>query len=336
MAALLAAGKCSINGLPIPATEDEMTEYQINLTKSLWKTDAGWCYNVHKYTGADNMSFEDARKDLFDMTSTIRGHETVITLDPNTKKAESIDIQSFETVKVVYFEDHGGNVDKLDRGDFELETNRVRYDFNLITAIESKNWDPAIKFGDVLCYWMGADGWHAVKAGQHTGVLTKDDETKEYIVNAGAADEWKMIESNVSRYNLIDDTRPTQEYTAYVRLGLQEAGIPIITWVTPNDYPIGFSYGDGAKDALAKAIENAKALVESVQVSADGKDVASGKWAPQFAFDEFNAAIEAAESVNARNSSSSWEREKALYALSQAWGEGGEKPSGFVGEMGEN
>jgi len=332
VAALLDAGKCSINGLPLPATEGEMTEYQINLTKSLWKTDAGWCYNVHKYTGADNMSFVDARKDLFDMTSTIRGHETVITLDPNTKKAAAIDIQSFEVTKIVYFEDHGGSVDKLDRGEFELETQRIRYDLNNITAIESKNWDPAIKFGDIICYWNGADGWHAVKAGSHTGVVTKDPDTKEYIVD----NDWRMIESNVSRYNLIDDSRPTQAFNAYVRTGLQEAGVPIILWVTPNDFPIGFSYGDGAKDALAKAIENAKALMETVQVSADGKDVASGKWAPQFAFDDFNAAIAAAEEVNAKNSSSSWAREKALYALAQAWGEGGEKPSGFVGEIGEN
>ena len=319
--ALLNAGKVSINGITVPATEDETTDYEINLTPSLYKTETGWGYNVHKTTSANTLTFEEARTGMVNTTSSVRGHQTILTLDENGK-CTAINMESFEVMKITYFEDHGGNVDKINRGDFELETNRVRYDANKITGISSAegNFDTSIQFGDIVYFWYGIDDndaksvWHMYKADSITGVVTQPEHS---VYSVG---DWSMKESNVSRYNLIDDSRPTQGYTAYTTLGLQEAGIQITLWNTPNGMPIGFSYGDNAKAALKTGIANAEAFAASVVISEDGEGVTTDKqWATQAAVDTFNEGIAAAKAVSNKNSSENWDREKAIYALCQAW-----------------
>lgn len=144
-----------------------------------------------------------------------------------------------------------------------------------------------------------------------------------------------MIESNVSRYNLIDCNRPTQFYTAYVVLELTE--MPIIMWCTPTGHPIGFTYGDkaAAKDALAVAIGHAVAAKEGVVVSEDGSGVSEGvKWIAQADLDTFNEAIAAAQAAYGRNGTAVEEFDDAIYQLSLALGSGGKKPTGFIGAQG--
>ena len=330
--ALLNAGKVSINGIPVPAAEDETTEYQINLTKSLYLTDTGWGYNVHKTTSANTLGFEEARTGMVNTTSSVRGHQTILTLDENGI-CTAINMESFEVMKITYFEDHGGNVDKIDRGDFDLETNRVRYDANLITGISSAdgNFDTSIEFGDVVYFWYGIDDddtqsvWHMYKADSITGVVTQPEHS------VYAVGDWSMQESNVSRYNLIDDSRPTQGYTAYTRLGIQDAGIAITLWNTPNGMPIGFSYGANAKAALKTAVSNAEAYLASVVAAEDGERIMNDQlWATQDAIDTFAEAIAAAKAISSKNSSTNWAREAAIYALSKAWGD---STSGFTAEV---
>ncbi len=332
--ALLNAGKVYVNGIQVPATENDTADYQVNGVSSLYKKSSGWGFNVHKTTSADNLSFDAARLGFFETITTVRGHKTVLYGDSATGQVNKIDSQSYDVVRITYFEDHGGIVDKIDRGDFALETNRVRPDVNLI-SVESSKFDKEIKVGDFVVYYYGAGGWVMEKAVPVGGTLSKN-EKGFFEINKGKSDEYVKIESNVSRYNLINCNRPTQFFTVYNRLGLTE--VAVITWCTPTGHPIGFTYGDktAAKEALSLAIENATAAKDGVVVSADGKDVAKGtKWVAQADLDTYNVAIADAQAVFNSNSTAVQEYDASIYALGLALGEGGEKPTGFIGAQGE-
>ena len=334
VATLLAEGKVYVNGIKVPATEDETVDYQVNGVSSLYKTSSGWGFNVHKTTSADNLSFEDARLGFYETITTVRGHTTTLYGDSATGLVNKIDSQSYEVVRITYFEDHGGQVDKIDRGEFELETNRIRPDVNLVT-VASANFDSEIAVGDFVLYYYGPAGWVMEKAVPVVGTLTKNEDGW-FVTNAGQSDEYACIESNVSRYNLINSNRPTQFFTAYNRLGLTEQ--PIVMWCTPTGHPIGFTYGDkaAAKEALTVAIEHAQAAKEGVQVSVDGKDVPAGTmWVAQADLDAFDEAIAEAQAVCNSNSTAVYEYDLAIYNLADAYGEGGEKPTGFIGAQGE-
>jgi hypothetical protein len=323
-----------VNGIPVPATDSVTADYQVNGVSSLYKTSSGWGYNVHKTTSADNLSFEAARLGFIETITTVRGHGTVLYGDKASGQANKIDARSYEVFRITYFEDHGGMVDKIDRGDFELEKNRIRPDVRLVT-VKSSNFDDKIKIGDFVLYYYGADGWVMEKAVPVLGTLSKDAKGN-FVINAGKSDEYVSVESNVSRYNLIDCNRPTQFFTAYTRLGLGD--LPVVTWRTPTGHPIGFTFGDkaAAKAALSAAIKNATAAKKGVAVSVDGADVARGAmWVAKADLDEYDAAIAKAQAVHNRNSTPVHQYDAAIYALSLALGEGGEKPAGFLGAQGE-
>ena len=330
---LLSEGKVYVNGIPVPAAEDETSDYQVNGVSSLYKTETGWGYNVHKTTSANNLSFADARLGFFETITTVRGHQTSITYD-DAGNPERIDAQSYDVFRITYFENHGGQVDKIERGDFALETNRVRPDVESITAVSSENFDSDIDIGDVVVYYYGPNGWVMEKAMAKVGTVTKVD--GNFVIDQGEADEYTHVESNVSRYNLIDSCRPTQFYDSYVRLGLTDQSV--VTWCTPNGFPIGFTLGGRAesKAILAQAIANAKAAKEGVVVSADyGASLDAGtKWVTQADMDAFDAAIAAAEAVCNNNAAELYQYDWAMYTLANALGQGGSKPSGFIGAQG--
>ncbi len=338
VAKLLAEGKCYVNGIKVPATAAETDDYQVNFVSSVYKTDAGWGYNVHKTTSANNLSFEAARLGVCETAPTVRGHKTSLTYNAACQ-VERIDTQSFDVFRIAYFEDHGGQVDKIMRGEFDLETNRVRFDVEKITAVNSENFDDAIQVGDVVVYYYGPNGWVMEKAVAKVGTVTKDNAAKVFTVtNKDGA--YSKVESNVSRYNLINSARPTQFFNdTYVRMGLTD--VEITMWCTPNGYPIGFTTGDraDAKAALLKAIANAEAAKTGVAVSAEGQygaDVAVGtKWVTQENMDAYNAAIKAAKDVAYNNAAELYEYDMALYNLALAHGTADGKASGFIGSQGE-
>ena len=111
-----------------------------------------------------------------------------------------------------------------------------------------------------------------------------------------------------------------------------------MTWCTPNGFPIGFTLGGRAesKAILAQAIANAKAAKEGVVVSADyGASLDAGtKWVTQADMDAFDAAIAAAEAVCNNNAAELYQYDWAMYTLANALGQGGSKPSGFIGAQG--
>ena len=331
---MLAEGKVYVNGIQVPATENVTPDYQVNGVSSLYKMETGWGYNVHKTTSANNLSFDDARLGFFETITSVRGHKTAITFDKDGNP-ERIDAQSYEVFRIAYFEDHGGQVDKIERGDFELETNRVRPDVEKITAVSGENFDHNIQIGDVVVYYYGPDGWVMEKAVAKAGTVTKVD--GNFVINQGEADEYTHVESNVSRYNLINCNRPTQFYDSYVRLGLTDQSV--VTWCTPNGFPIGFTLGSRAeaKATLTKAIVNAKAAKNGVVVSSSyGADVPAGtKWVTQADMDAFDAAIAAAKAVCNNNTAELYQYDMAMYQLANALGQGGNKPSGFVGAQGD-
>lgn len=331
--ALLNAGKVYVNGIKIPASEDETIDYQVNGVSSLYKTNSGWGFNVHKTTSADNLSFEEARLGFYETITTVRGHVTTLYGDSATGLVNKINSQSYDVVRVTDTVFYNESI-TVARGDFDLETNRIRPDVNNIVFHSSK-YDNNISTGDFALYYYGPDGWIIQKADAVAGTLTKNADGW-FVINAGQSDEYACIESNVSRYNLINCNRPTQFFTAYNRLGLTE--LPVVMWCTPTGHPIGFTYGDkaAAKEALALAIVNAQAAKEGVVVSTDGKDVAKGTmWVAQSDLDAYDAAIAEAQTICNRNSTAVQEYDAAIYALANALGEAGEKPTGFLGAQGE-
>ena len=331
--ALLAAGKVYVNGVQVPAAEDNTVDYQVNGVASLYKTNSGWGYNVHKTTSANNLSFEAARLGFFETITTVRGHSTVLYGDGATGQANRIDAESFDVVRLAEITRYNESI-HIVRGDFELETNRIRPDVNNIVFHSSK-FDNEILVGDIAVFYYGTDGWVIEKAVPVAGTLSKNEDG-DFVINKGRSDEYVHIESNVSRYNLIDCNRPTQFYTAYVSLGMTE--IPVVTWCTPTGHPIGFTYGDRAasKEALSLALANATTAKENVVVSADGMDVAEGAmWIAQEDLDEYDSVIAAAQAAYNRNLTAVQEFDTAIYTLGLALGEAGERPTGFLGAQGE-
>jgi hypothetical protein len=316
----------SVNGLALPKTEDEMVNYQVNWVNSLYKTQSGWGYNVHKTTSADNLAFDQARLEFIQLISIVRGHTTTLGIDKDGH-CVSIDTGSLDCVRLLVI-DEFNEYRSLDRGDFELDTKRVRPDANTIQFL-TKNFDETVAVGDIAVYWYAADGWHLKKAVSIEGTIAKND-AGAFVINGSDV----RVESNISRYNLMDCNRPTQFYTAYTRLGLTD--IPVITWCTDTGHPIGFTYAAEARNALKKAVENATAAKEGVVVSPDGADVAAGmKWVTQDDMDTFDAAIAEAAKVANNNLSSAFYLDNGVYVLAAAYGEAGDKPSGFIGAQGE-
>lgn len=77
-------------------------------------------------------------------------------------------------------------------------------------------------------------------------------------------------------------------------------------------------------------------MKEGVVASADGTDVAKGAmWVTQADLDAFDAAIAEAQTICNRNSTAVQEYDAAIYALAEALGETGEKPTGFLGAQGK-
>ena len=330
VAKLLAEGKCYVNGIQVPASPEGLVEYQVNGVRSLYKTDIGWGYNVHKTTSADNLTFEAARLGFYETITTVRGHVTELTLDAETKAVTKIDVNSLDVVRVTDIIVYNEST-TIVRGDFELETQRVRPDVDKI-IFNTAYFDQSVEIGDVAMYWFGPNGWELKKAVPVVGTLSKaPDNNKVFVINAGKADEYSKIESNVSRYNLINSSRPSQFYDAYVRLGLTD--MEVTTWCTDTGHPIGFTTGANSKAVLAKAIANAKAVKDGVTISETGEGI-EGVWTTQAAMDTFNAGIAAAEAVLRNNLSSDTDRDLAMYELSLVYGVGGNKPSGFIGSLG--
>ena len=326
--ALLAAGKVSINGIPLPKTEDELTVYNINKFQALYKGEKGWGYEVHKTKTDTNMSFADARLGLINMVSTVCGHTTKLYLGADGK-VEKIDASNVESVFVTDIISHGVTTE-IKRGDFQLETNRgARPDVNDIAfAINDE-----VEIGDMVYYYYGADGWVCFKAPSVTGTIEHSDSIaggKGYVINGTDA----RRESNVSRYNLRTYNRPTQFWEAYDALGLNEIAVNV--WCTATGNPIGFSYGTNGKTAMKKAVETCKALMEGVVISEDGEGLAAGtRWIAQEYMTEFQTALAAAEKYSKSNAIGVCEWDQYIYELAAALGtDNAKKPSGFLGNIG--
>ena len=328
--ALLNAGAFYINGIKVPATDTETNIYNINGVQALFKGDAGWGYQVHKTTTDTNMSFADARLGFVGTVTTVRGHTTTLHLTNGV--CDRIDATNIESVYVTDIINHGAQAE-IKRGEFSLETNRGAHpDVETLSFNNSDgSWDDSIQIGDFAVYWYGENGWTIRRAVPVTGAVTKND-AGEFVINGND----NRIESNISRYCLRTYNRPTQFYSdAYTRLGLNE--LEVTVWCTSTGHPIGFACTRAqGKEALTQAVANCRAALEGVQISADGKDVEKGvMWVTQADMDEFVAAIDAAETIANRNATPLTQYDQAIYELGQAYGQGGNNPSGFIGAQGE-
>ena len=329
--ALLAAGKVSINGIPLPKTEDELTVYNINKFEALYKGENGWGYKVHKTEIDPVKPFAEARLGLAEMVSTVCGHTTTLYVGADGK-VESINMTNVESVLVTDRSNFNEST-HVKRGDFQLETNRgERPDVNN-EVFPTAYFDQSLEIGEFGTYKYGPNGWEMDRALCIRGTIQHTDSVaggKGYIINGTDA----RRESNVSRYNLRNYNRPTQFWDAYSALGLTDVAVNI--WCTSTGHPIGFTYGENGRAALKQAINFAKAARDAVVVSEDGEDVAAGKkWIAAEDLAAFDEAIAAAETIAKKNSAAIYDFDEAIYKLYTAYGTDGAKRTGFLGALGE-
>ncbi len=92
----------------------------------------------------------------------MRGHVVKLYRNEVTGAVEKIDANSIETARVgdiVVFNEST----TIDRGKFDLETNRIRPDVNKI-IFPATHVDQTPVIGDVAFYWDDATGWHLKRA----------------------------------------------------------------------------------------------------------------------------------------------------------------------------
>ena len=83
-------------------------------------------------------------------------------------------------------------------------------------------------------------------------------------------------------------------------------------WSTETGYPIGFTRGDDAREALAAALANAEAIAKALAVSTDGSDTAaSERWMTA-------EDLAAAKAALANSSASALDLDRAVYELAVA------------------
>lgn len=83
-------------------------------------------------------------------------------------------------------------------------------------------------------------------------------------------------------------------------------------WSTETGYPIGFTRGDDAREALAAALANAEAIAKALAVSTDGSDTAaSERWMTAEDLAAEKAAL-------ADSSASALDLDRAVYELAVA------------------
>ncbi|MCD7929024.1 MAG: S-layer homology domain-containing protein, partial [Clostridiales bacterium] len=330
--ALLNAGACYVNGIQVPASADEVEDgvYYVDGVESLYLTDEGWGYNVHKTTSLGNDTFDVARLAFYETLTTVRGHVTKLTLDEDGN-VERIDVDSYEVVLVNDIVDNGDGTVTIQRGEFDLETARVRVDIETI-SFPAENVDSSIEIGDIAYYYYGPDGWVITCAIPVVGTVTKDSDGA-FVVTMSDGNPYTSMESNVSRYNLCDAGRPTQFYNqTYTRLGLTDLEVNV--WCTPNGYPIGFTFAD-PEAALTAAIAVCKEALEGVVAAEDEEDVPAGTlWAWAEDIEAFEAAIAEAEALAADEDATAFDYSWGIYELGQAYGTDGSSPSGFIGSLG--
>lgn len=161
--------------------------------------------------------------------------------------------------------------------------------------IKAENFDTSIKAGDGCIFYLTPNGWVVERAVEANGILMDGVDHDFYQI-----DDVKYTDTmKYSRDNLIVAQRNGEFANAQTYFGFKAntEGLKVSMWMDPKSMsPIGITGNDNAKVFLARAIEQSRAKLASVALTA------SATAEQKFAYGALQEAIELAEKTLADKS----------------------------------
>lgn len=312
VAAVIAAGKFSINGLPIPASEADFRQhtpggYQVNQVNWL-SFDAASGHWKGGFRGQKTAaSYAAAALEV--ATGIVAGLELRLYDTDGDRFADTIEADYKEGVQVQDIIRHADGTVSVLRSDIDTaqrtaEEGRV-FDGQHFTAtsgerIASTNFDPQIKPGDVALFWWGPSGWAMQRAREVQGVFVDGSDHQSYTIDRTAYQDAMRF----SRDNLFISNRPGEFVNAQKFFGLNgnAEGLKVSLWLVPttdptsSGAPVGMTSGPNARRFLAQALVQARRWLSEVSPSTYGTDVPpTQRWVPPALHAQLRRAISRAQ-----------------------------------------
>jgi hypothetical protein len=332
VAAVIAAGRFSINGFGLPGTAAAFEKaypagYMVNQVpwilydagRQVWKGGYKAEKATHSYTAAA----------LATATGIVAGLEVRFYDTDGDRYVDRIGADYKEGVIVSDITPNSDKTYSLNRGGVETSDERpssgrvfdgAHFTTSSGERIISSNFDRTITSGDVALFWFGPLGWVVQRAKQVRGRLLGGADHKNYNIEGVAYQDAMRF----SRDNIPISNRPGEYVNAHAYFGFDKAlsGSGVNLWLVPTTdpieqgAPIALTSGAAARDFLGKAIVLAETMLHSATVSIDGSDVsADNKWVSQAAHERLSAAIEHAKAALTDSRSNPWVRDYQVYLL---------------------
>ncbi|MDT0144513.1 hypothetical protein [Microbacterium sp. PRC9] len=319
LAALIAADGVRINDTAVPTPRDDGTftaeRIDINGDRALWLNDDGtWSWNVQVLFNGENKTYDEAVVGYVDDITKLRGLTYRLTLVDGLIVGLDATIFDVAFARTVRHDAAAIMITLGGRGD----TSTGKPDPSTL-RFPVANVEGAPRDQDVVRYWKDAAGWHLARATPRNVEVAVTESADGQV--AGTVDGAAIVDSRLTLQYAEAWNRPSQPIRAIAMLG--ETVAPMIQWLSPTGITIGFSRGDGARPALAAAIQMARDALAAVAVSVegDGSDISSGAmWVTRDYHDSFAVAIADAAATFADEHATLDELEGALHRLAQAYG----------------
>ncbi|BEU98705.1 hypothetical protein ACDW_44110 (plasmid) [Acidovorax sp. DW039] len=308
VAAVIAAGKFSINGLPIPANEAQFRQltpdgYKVNQVSWL-HYDAAAGHWKGGFQGQKTAASYDAAA-MAVATGIVAGLEVRLYDTDGDEFADTIEADYKEGVQVqevIRFPDGSVSVRRGDIGTTQrtAEEGRV-FDGSRFTTtsgerISIAHFDTKISPGDVALFWWGPNGWAMQRAREVKGRFVNGQDHESYTID----NEVYQDAMRFSRDNLLISNRPGEFVNAQKFFGLNGnvEGLKVSLWLVPttdpsaSGAPVGMTSGSNASSFLSLALVQARRWLSDVLPSTEGTDVlATRRWVPPTLYEQLSKAI---------------------------------------------
>ena len=316
--AIIASGNCFINGMPVPASEDELDElypdgYTVNDTPWLVRSNDGWSLGSGFFAKTMDGPYLDAAAEML-RSKVNNGLESVLYDDDGDGYADRIETMVYLSAGATEIIENDDGTITIDLGSYVdtidypakydvLMGKMVEAGFNTdpLRNIEPEYFDETIQPGDATVYYKGADGhWHILRATEVHGVFNDGADHQSYVmdgvyyqdlmngitVSYSAANRSGGYSSFMKFFGFNDD--PDYEVSMWL--------IPMSEYATANTKPLGFTSNENAAVFLQLAIDRAQEELDTTVISEDGRDVAAGmKWISADLYNELSDAVQMAK-----------------------------------------
>ncbi len=323
VAAVIVAGKFSINGFPIPSSEADFRQHMPNgypVNQVNWLSyDASTGSWKGGYRGQRVVASYDAAA-LEVATGIVAGLELRLYDTDGDRFADTIEADYKEGVQVQNIIRNSDDTVSVRRGDIDIaqrtaEEGRV-FDGQHFTAtsgerIAASNFDPLITPGDVALFWWSPTGWVLQRAREVRGLFMDGSDHESYTMDSTTYQDAMRF----SRDNLFISNRPGELVNAHKFFGLNgnAEGLKVSLWLVPttdpkaSGAPVGMSSGPNARRFLSMAVVQARRWLSDVAPSVDGTDVPTTQpWVPRVLHAQLGAAVARAQaSLDAQSSTDS-------------------------------